>query len=88
MTTCKECKHYRQWKKTKYGDCNSGKFNFNKSRPKKDELVVAGYDIDEINVGEDFGCIHGKKLITQTKGTTEILPEKNVKIVKIGTLND
>lgn len=72
MNRCKNCKHFSRndedYQSKKYGMCNSDKFIYETSGSLKDteiadKLLYMDYEWyhAEVEVGEDFGCVHFSK---------------------------
>lgn len=70
MNKCKNCKHFKRYTderySNKYGKCDCNKFQYDISKKKEtetDKLYYMDYEWynADIEVGENFGCIHFKQ---------------------------
>lgn len=67
MEKCKNCKHFKRYTderySNKYGKCDCDKFQYDISKKEEtetDKLYYMDYEWynADIEVGEDFGCVH------------------------------
>ena len=88
---CKNCKYFKRYTderySNKYGKCDCDKFQYDISKKEEtetDKLYYMDYEWynADIEVGEDFGCVHCSIDITPTTITAEDIEPATEEMIK------